>query len=100
MLDWLRRQLGAAQRQRPDLAFLVYSRAQCHLCDVAWEQLLFAQRRYGFPLEKIDVDSDPGLVAEHGDCVPVVLVNGKVRFRGQVNEVLLQKFLESPPARS
>lgn len=95
MLGWLMRQLGKAARQRPDLKFLVYSRDNCCLCDQAWEQLLLAQREFGFELEKIDVDEDPALVAEYGTCVPVVLVNGKVRFRGQVNEVLLRRLLEA-----
>jgi glutaredoxin len=96
VLGWLLRRLGGAARQRPDLAVLVYSRQGCHLCDEAWEQLLLAQRRYGFQLEKVDVDTDASLAAQYGECVPVVLVNGKVRFRGRVNPVLLEKLLEGP----
>jgi hypothetical protein len=54
------------------------------------------QAHYGFQLDAVDVDGDPELAALHGDWVPVVTVNGKVRFRGQVNEVLLKRLLEAP----
>jgi hypothetical protein len=83
------------QGQRPDLHFLVYSRNGCHLCDDAWELLAAQQKLRGFALEKMDVDGCPDLVAQYGNCVPVVLVNGQVRFRGRVNEVLLKRILDA-----
>jgi hypothetical protein len=73
----------------------MYTRRGCHLCDAAWEQLEAARRRYGFALTAQDVDADAALKAEHGDCVPVVTVNGKVRFRGAVNAVLLERLLRA-----
>jgi hypothetical protein len=81
---------------RPDLNFVMFTRAGCHLCDQAWEQLVEAQKQYGFTLEQRDVDGDAELVACHGNCVPVVAVNGKVRFRGAVNSVLLKRLLDAP----
>jgi hypothetical protein len=54
-----------------------------------------AQRRHGFSLEVVDIDTDPALVAEHGLHVPVVCVNGKVRFRGVVNAVLLERLFRA-----
>jgi glutaredoxin len=79
--------------QRPDLHFLVYTRENCHLCAHAWDMLTAHQKRHGFTLEKIDVDTAPDLVSRYGSCVPVVAVNGQVRFRGRVNEVLLERIL-------
>jgi hypothetical protein len=46
----------------------------------------------------IDVDSDPELAAEFGESVPVVTVNGKVRFRGCVSPVLLDRLLRMEAA--
>src|SRR5262249_37498928 len=77
--------------QRPDLCFLLYTRANCPLCDEAWEILARYQKRHGFKLESKDVDGSEALVCGFGNCVPVVMVNSKVRFRGHVNEVLLQR---------
>lgn len=73
----------------------MYTRQGCHLCADAWELLEEARRQYGFALRQVDIDDDPQLVREHGECVPVVAVNGRVRFRGVVNRVLLKRLLEA-----
>jgi hypothetical protein len=83
---WRRGRLGHVR-------FVVYTRRGCHLCDEAWEQLRRAQRRHGFRLEAVDVDADAEVGARYGTCVPVVAVNGRVRFRGKVNPVLLTRLL-------
>jgi hypothetical protein len=44
--------------------------------------------------QKIDVDASPELRAKYDTCVPVVVMDGKERFRGQVNEVLLKRLLK------
>jgi glutaredoxin len=85
-------------RPRPDLRVMLYTRAGCHLCDDAWAVLEEARHRYGFALEARDVDAAPDLAAAYGLSVPVVTVNGKVRFRGRVNAVLLRRLLEAGPA--
>jgi glutaredoxin len=85
--------LNRLVRRRPTskLAFTVYTRAQCCCCHTALDQLRAAQRRHGFTLETIDVDTDPALVAQYGLSVPVVAVDGKVRFKGVVNPALLER---------
>ena len=55
------------------------TRADCYLCDDAREVVESECSRAQVGWEEIDVDSDPDLVAEHGDHVPVVLVDGVVR---------------------
>ena len=83
------------KRRREDLHVIVYTRTSCPLCDHAFELLERYQREYGFTMETKDVDESEQLVCEYGNCVPVVAINGKVRFRGQVNEVLLRRLLEA-----
>ena len=41
----------------------------------------------------VDIDADPGLRARYDTTVPVVAVDGKVRFKGVVNRVLLERLL-------
>jgi glutaredoxin len=74
---------------------VMYTRQGCHLCEQAWGQLERARRRYDFALRQIDVDEQPELVRQYGDCVPVVVVNERVRFRGVVNPVLLQRLFDA-----
>ncbi len=92
-------------RRRPraeHLTFTVYTRAQCCCCHKALDVLKQAQQRFGFAIEEVDVDGDPNLVAQFDTEVPVVALNGKVRFRGVVNPALLDRLLmaeiQDPPA--
>ncbi|MBI1324596.1 glutaredoxin family protein [bacterium] len=79
----------------PEHEVKVYSRQGCTCCDKAMAVLETAGRKHRLKIEVIDVDTDPALVAAHGEHVPVVSVDGKVRFRGQVNPVLLERLLNS-----
>lgn len=79
----------------PEHEVKVYSRHGCTCCDKAMAVLESAGRKYRLKIEVIDVDTDPALVAAHGEHVPVVAIDGKVRFRGQVNPVLLERLLKN-----
>src|SRR6266699_1585567 len=76
-----------------------FARQGCHLCEDAWTLLQAEQRRHRFTLSLIDVDSDPELVKAYGTCVPVVMVNGRVRFRGRINEALWRRLLRAEASR-
>ena len=84
----LRRSLRAEH-----LTFVVYTRAQCCCCHKALDLLRDYQSRWGFAIEEVDIDGDPELVAKYNTEVPVVVVGGKVRFRGVVNPALLERLL-------
>jgi glutaredoxin len=75
------------------LSVTVYTRAQCCCCHKALDLLREYQGRHGFAIEEVDVDSDPELVAKYGLSVPVVAFDGKVRFKGVVNPVLLDRLI-------
>jgi glutaredoxin len=84
----------------------VYSRARCQCCETAMATLEDYRRRYGFTIESIDIDQDPSLRQSYDSQVPVVAIDGKVRFRGKLNTVLLDRILfakladQSRPAAS
>ncbi len=84
---------GRSSVRLESLHFILYMRRGCHLCEPAWQRLCLEQRRYRFQLDVVDVDADPELAARFGHQVPVVTLNGKVRFRGGVNGVLLTRLL-------
>jgi glutaredoxin len=75
------------------LTFTVYTRANCCCCHKALDLLKDAQRRHGLQIVEVDIDNDPELVAKYNTEVPVVAVDGKVRFRGVVNPALLERLL-------
>ena len=80
-------------RRAEHLTFTVYTRSQCGCCRKALDLLANARGRHGFAIEEVDVDGDPALAEIYGTEVPVVAVNGKVRFRGVVSPVLLNRLL-------
>ena len=72
---------------------ILYTRAGCHLCDQAKDTLL-KYRRWMPALEEVDIDTDPVLRERYGTCIPVVEIDGRVRFRGIINEVLLRRLID------
>jgi glutaredoxin len=92
MTSLLARLFGSSARAE-QLTFMVYTRSQCGCCDKALDLLRNYQRRYGFQIVEVDIDTDPELVAKYDTEVPVVMINGKIRFRGVVNPTLLERIL-------
>jgi glutaredoxin len=88
--DWL---TGRRPRSGPPAEIVLYTRQGCHLCDDARTVLESAGQRHALVLRTVDVDTDPDLVARYGLEVPVVMIDGRVRFRGRVNRVLLERLL-------
>jgi glutaredoxin len=68
---------------------VVYTRPGCCLCEEATELL----RGQGLSPVLRDVDADPVARETFGPCVPVVLIDGKTRFRGRVDPRLLRRLL-------
>jgi hypothetical protein len=54
--------------------------------------------RYGLAPRLIDIDADAELKQKYNDCVPVVWIDGKERFRGRIDEVLLRRLLTNRKA--
>ena len=67
----------------------LYTRQGSHLCDDAQALLL----RHGLHPQLVDIDADSALRERYNECVPVVEINGRERFRGRINEVLLMRVL-------
>lgn len=75
---------------------VVYSRPECHLCDDA-KALLANYLDYLPDIEDVDIDRDPDLKARFGTSIPVVELDGEIRFRGRVDEILLRRLIEGTP---
>ena len=92
---WLTFWRGRREKTLANWRVVMYTRDGCHLCDDAWTLLEAGRARYRFALTKVDVESNAELAQRFGLEVPVVEVNGTVRFRGVVNAVLLQRLLDA-----
>ena len=67
----------------------LYTRRGCHLCDDAHDLLV----AHCLEPAMIDIDADPELQRKFNECVPVVEIDGKIRFRGHVDPVLLRRLI-------
>jgi glutaredoxin len=68
---------------------VLYTRQGCHLCEIAAELLA----RHRLEVQKVDIDQQPELRGRYNECVPVVVIDGRERFRGRVDELLLRRIL-------
>ena len=84
-------------RRKPERAVVVYSRDGCHLCDEALELLKAARRRHRLDIRVVDIAGDPDLEARHGERIPVVEIDGRERFFGRIDPVLLRRLLDHRP---
>lgn len=75
----------------PDADVILYSRNGCHLC----EDALLLLKRHGLKPKVLDIDADPALRERYHVCVPVVVIDGRERFRGRVDEILLRRLLDA-----
>ena len=55
----------------------VYSRSNCHLCEVALEVISEIRKDFKFTVTKILIDGNSELEEKYGEQVPVILINNQ-----------------------
>jgi glutaredoxin len=55
----------------------IYSRSNCHLCEVALGVLEQIRNELDFQITKILIDGNAELEEKYGEQVPVILINNK-----------------------
>lgn len=71
----------------------VYTKPGCHLCEEAVRVLQRTQKLHPFALEEVNVQADPALLAEYGEQIPVVTLNGTFLSEYVVDEARLRQLL-------
>jgi hypothetical protein len=93
-LPMLRRPRSITDPAPPTL--IVYSRQDCHLCDVALEVIEELHRTVAFDVEVRDVDDDPAWRASWGLEVPVGFIGERKVFKYRVDAGKLARALQAP----
>ncbi len=75
----------------------IYSKKDCHLCDVAKETLLRIQKEFPFPLEEIDIEKDKTIFEKYKYLIPVIEIDGEIISNYRVDETKLMLKLSSQP---
>ena len=66
----------------------LYTRKDCQLCDETKADLEALQTQYPHRLVEIDIDSDPALLAAHGEAIPVMEV-GPYVLKAPIHDQML-----------
>ena len=72
---------------------VVYTRVDCHLCVEAEAVVARVCEAAGVAWTTADVDESPELVAQYGDYVPVVVVDGVQQGFWRIDEARLARLL-------
>ena len=74
---------------------VIYSRANCHLCEEAEKNVREVLVEIHFGLEVIDINGDQELERLYGEEVPVITINGDVLDYYKVDKQRLLKALRA-----
>jgi Glutaredoxin-like domain (DUF836) len=73
--------------------FLLYSRAGCDLCDEMLQDLVALPAVSGYPVEIVDIDSDPPARLRFGHKIPVLLFADELVCHGHLDADEVHKAL-------
>jgi glutaredoxin len=82
------------EQQNPP-SVVLYTRTGCHLCEDARRVLA----ENGLTPTSVDIDADPELRNQFDTCVPVVEIDGRIRFLGRIEPILLRRILANHARR-
>jgi glutaredoxin len=72
----------------------IYSKKDCHLCDIAKETLLKVQQELPFTLNEIDIEKDRTAFEKYKYLIPVIEIDGEEAFNYKVDENEFKKILK------
>jgi glutaredoxin len=77
----------------------LYTKPDCHLCDVAHGVLEEVREEFAFDIERVDISRDRALRKRYGVRIPVVAVNGVELFEHRVDDRKLRLVLAEGMSR-
>ncbi len=72
----------------------IYSKKDCHLCDIAKETLLKVQQELPFSLNEIDIEKDKTAFERYKYLIPVIEIDGEKVFNYRIDENELKEILK------
>lgn len=74
----------------------LYSKSECHLCEIAKARITGVRKQIEFDLAVVDITTQPDLWERYRERIPVVLVNGEEAFVYRFTEQQLIRRLRQP----
>lgn len=76
----------------------IYSKPDCHLCEVAKARLESLRQEWRFELQEVNIAGDAKMMEEFGTRIPLIWVEGKLVCKYRVDESRLRQKLEEATA--
>ena len=67
------------------LKLTLYSKKDCHLCDVAKNELDVLQNEIAFLIIEVDIEKDRDAFEKYKYLIPVIEIDGKIMFTGRID---------------
>jgi glutaredoxin len=74
-------------------SLVLYTKAGCHLCDVAKALILSVRRSVAFEYREVDIALDEELFDLYKHDIPVVTIDGRQVFKHRVDPAVLKEKL-------
>ena len=72
----------------------IYSKPDCHLCELAKDAIDRCRAKAEFAIEVVDISQNPELLQRYRDDIPVILLDGNEIARHFVRERKLLELLQ------
>lgn len=73
----------------------IYSKKDCHLCDVAKDKLQEFAGRFPLDIEEIDIEQDPQAHELYKYEIPVVFLEDRKLFKYRIDDAKFEQALRS-----
>ena len=77
---------------------VLYTKAGCHLCEVARRTIESLRDEFGFTFRVVSLESDPALREQYALDIPVILLDGREVARHRVDPAVFRRKLEAARA--
>jgi len=77
------------------LRVLIYTKAECGLCEEMKQQMLQANCSELYELEEVDIEADAQLFTQYRYEIPVLCINGVEAFRHRLNAEEFRAYVTS-----
>jgi len=74
---------------------VLYTKADCHLCDEAKAILGRLRDEYSLSVEEVDITRDPHLFERYRNVIPVVAIEGRPELEAPISEFRLRQMLRT-----
>ncbi len=79
------------------LKLKLYSKKDCHLCDIAKKELNDLMKEHTFSIIEVDIENDSEAFEKYKYLIPVIEIDGKMMSTGKIDRDRLKNALTSRP---